>query len=105
MTGYGKTQAQINNKIIDFEIRSLNSKNLDINIKTSYYFKSLESEFRKLICSKIKRGRIDLNINYTNADPASLKINTNVLNKEIWVFENLRKLILYNTFFNLSSFF
>ena len=80
MTGYGKTQAQINNKIIDFEIRSLNSKYLDINIKTSYYFKSLESEFRKLICSKIKRGKIDLNINYTNSDPASLKINTNVLN-------------------------
>ena len=80
MTGYGKTQAQINNKIIDIEIRSLNSKNLDINIKTSYYFKSLESEFRKLICSKIKRGKIDLSINYNNSDPTPLKINTNVLN-------------------------
>jgi uncharacterized protein (TIGR00255 family) len=80
MTGYGKTQAQINNKIIDIEIRSLNSKNLDVNIKTSYYFKSLESEFRKLICSKIKRGKIDLSINYNNSDPTPLKINTNVLN-------------------------
>ena len=80
MTGYGKTQAQIDNKIIDIEIRSLNSKNLDINIKTSYYFKSLESEFRKLICSKIKRGKIDLSINYNNSDPTPLKINTNVLN-------------------------
>ena len=80
MTGYGKTQAQINNKIIDIEIRSLNSKNLDINIKTSHYFKSLESEFRKLICSKIKRGKIDLSINYNDSNPTSLKINSNVLN-------------------------
>ena len=80
MTGYGKTQVQISNKIIDIEIRSLNSKNLDINIKTSPYFKSLDSDFRKLICSKIKRGKIDLNINYNYNNPSPLKINSNVLN-------------------------
>ena len=67
MTGYGKTQVQINNRIIDIEIRSLNSKNLDINIKLGHDFKSLESEFRKLISSKIKRGKIDLNVNYENS--------------------------------------
>ena len=67
MTGYGKTQVQINNRIIDIEIRSLNSKNLDINIKLGHDFKCLESEFRKLISSKIKRGKIDLNINYDNS--------------------------------------
>ena len=66
MTGYGKTQVQINNRIIDIEIRSLNSKNLDINIKLGHDFKCLESEFRRLISSKIKRGKIDLNINYEN---------------------------------------
>ena len=49
MTGYGKTQVQINNRIIDIEIRSLNSKNLDINIKLGHDFKCLESEFRRLI--------------------------------------------------------
>ena len=80
MTGYGKTQVQISNKIIDIEIRSLNSKNLDINIKTSHYFKSLDSDFRKLICSKIKRGKIDLSINYNYTNPSPLKINSNVLN-------------------------
>jgi len=80
MTGYGKTQVQISNKIIDIEIRSLNSKNLDINIKTSHYFKSLDSDFRKLICSKIKRGKIDLSINYNYTNPYPLKINSNVLN-------------------------
>ena len=62
MTGYGKTQVQINNRIIDIEIRSLNSKNLDINIKLGHDFKCLESEFRRLISSKIKRGKIDLTI-------------------------------------------
>ncbi len=80
MTGYGKTQVQISNKIIDIEIRSLNSKNLDINIKTSHYFKSLDSDFRKFICSKIKRGKIDLSINYNYTNPSPLKINSNVLN-------------------------
>ena len=67
MTGYGKTQVQINNRVIDIEIRSLNSKNLDINIKLGHDFKCLESEFRRLISSKIKRGKIDLNINYENS--------------------------------------
>ena len=67
MTGYGKTQVQINNRIIDIEIRSLNSKNLDINIKLGHDFKCLEFEFRRLISSKIKRGKIDLNINYENS--------------------------------------
>jgi len=81
MTGYGKTKVQISNKIIDIEIRSLNSKNLDINIKTSHYFKSLDSDFRKLICSKIKRGKIDLSINYNYTNPSPLKINSNVLNR------------------------
>ena len=80
MTGYGKTQVQISNKIIDIEIRSLNSKNLDINIKTSHYFKSIDSDFRKLICSKIKRGKIDLSINYNDTNPSPLKINLNILN-------------------------
>ena len=80
MTGYGKTQVQISNKIIDIEIRSLNSKNLDINIKTSLYFKSIDSDFRKLICSKIKRGKIDLSINYNDTNPSPLKINLNILN-------------------------
>ena len=80
MTGYGKTQVQINNKIIDIEIRSLNSKNLDINIKTSHYFKSLDSDFRKLICLKIKRGKIDLSINYNYTNTSPLKINSNVIN-------------------------
>ncbi len=80
MTGYGKTQVQISNKIIDIEIRSLNSKNLDINIKTSLYFKSIDSDFRKLICSKIKRGKIDLSINYNDINPSPLKINSNILN-------------------------
>ena len=79
MTGYGKTQVQINNNIIDIEIRSLNSKNLDINIKTSHYFKSLDSDFRKLICLKIKRGKIDLSINYNYTYTSSLKINSKVI--------------------------
>tara|TARA_Y100001970_G_scaffold77700_1_gene98792 strand:+ start:20561 stop:21415 length:855 start_codon:yes stop_codon:yes gene_type:complete len=80
MTGYGKTQVQINNRIIDIEIRSLNSKNLDINIKLGHDFKCLESEFRRLISSKIKRGKIDLNINYENSKaPIHPKINIDIV--------------------------
>ena len=62
MTGFGKKEFQYEDKCISVEIRSLNSKNTDITIRTPNYLRPLDPEIRKKLASKMQRGKIDLNI-------------------------------------------
>ncbi len=80
MTGFGKSESSFKNKTISTEIRTLNSKNLDINLKTSFVYKELESSFRKETTKILKRGKIDIIINETSIkDESALKINKEVV--------------------------
>ena len=80
MTGFGKGESYFENKIVIIEIRTLNSKNLDINFKTSYNFRELESEFRKNVVTFLKRGKIDISIYEKSTDLEShTKINNEVV--------------------------
>ena len=62
MTGFGKKEFQFEDKCISVEIRSLNSKNTDITIRTPNYLRPLDLEIRKKLAIKMQRGKIDLNI-------------------------------------------
>lgn len=62
MTGYGKSMAEISQKKITIEIKSLNSKQLDINTRLPWLYKEKEPEIRNMISQKLDRGKIDLNI-------------------------------------------
>lgn len=62
MTGYGKAIAETPQKKIAIEIKSLNSKQLDLNTKVSWLYKEKEPEIRNLISQKLGRGKIDLAI-------------------------------------------
>jgi len=62
MTGYGKTELQLPTKKITIEIKSLNSKNLDINVRTPAYYKEKELNVRKSIASELTRGKVDFSI-------------------------------------------
>ena len=62
MTGFGKTEAQWEDKSLSIEIRSLNSKSADINLRTPSYLREIDTEIRKRIAQKLHRGKIDLNI-------------------------------------------
>ncbi len=62
MTGYGKAIAETPQKKITIEIKSLNSKQLDLNTKVSWLYKEKEPEIRNLISQKLGRGKIDLAI-------------------------------------------
>jgi uncharacterized protein (TIGR00255 family) len=62
MTGYGKAVAETPQKKITIEIKSLNSKQLDISTKLPWPFKDKEPEIRNLISQKLDRGKIDLTI-------------------------------------------
>ena len=62
MTGYGKAVKSSKNKIVTIEIRSLNSKQLDLMIKSPVLFKEKESEIKNIISRKLHRGKMDLQI-------------------------------------------
>ena len=64
MTGYGKAVAQLENGKITVEIRTLNGKNADINLKSSLLPKDKEIEIRRKIASVLVRGTIDVFINW-----------------------------------------
>ncbi len=63
MTGFGKTKLQTNNKVLNLEIRTLNSKQLDLNLRTPYLYREKELEVRALLGKKLVRGKIDFSIN------------------------------------------
>src|SRR5665648_84035 len=62
MTGYGKAIAETPQKKITIEIKSLNSKQLDLNLKLPWLEKEKEPEIRNLVSQKLVRGKIDLTI-------------------------------------------
>jgi uncharacterized protein (TIGR00255 family) len=68
MTGYGKAIAETPQKKITIEIKSLNSKQLDLNIKLPWLYKEKEPEIRYLISQKLDRGKIDFSIYVDSAD-------------------------------------
>ena len=68
MTGYGKAEALLSSGTLTLEIRTLNGKSADINIKTSLLPKDKELEVRKLLADKLVRGAIDL---YVTFEPAA----------------------------------
>ena len=91
MTGYGKSSLCINSREYQIEIKAVNHKYIDVNIKLPRIISYLEDEVRKYIISKIKRGKIDITITFENygKDGNNIKINTELAKFYI---ESLKKL-------------
>ncbi len=62
MTGYGKSVLELPNKKITIEIRSLNSKNLDVNARVPSAYREKELDLRKQISNSLHRGKVDFNL-------------------------------------------
>jgi len=62
MTGYGKAEAEYNGKKIHVEIKSLNSKNLDLNTRIATAYREKEMALRKLIAAELLRGKVDFTV-------------------------------------------
>ena len=62
MTGYGKADAELNNKKISVEIKSLNSKQFDVNLRIPAIYKDKEIDIRNKLLQTIERGKIDFTI-------------------------------------------
>ncbi|WP_111707341.1 YicC/YloC family endoribonuclease [Lutibacter citreus] len=76
MTGYGKTVLQLPTKKITIELKSLNSKNLDLNVRIPQYYREKELYIRKKLASFLVRGKVDFSI-YIENNGGELSSNVN----------------------------
>lgn len=80
MTGFGKAEFEVNNKKFTIEIKSLNSKQLDINTRIPAIYREKDIEIRKELSDKLERGKIDFNIYVESlGDESNSKINEPIL--------------------------
>lgn len=90
MTGFGKANGHFNDKKISVEVRSLNSKGLDLNLKLPSSFRDLETPIRKIVTEALLRGKMDLGIYIeSQQQQSSGLINEQVANA---YFEKLKSL-------------
>jgi len=79
MTGYGKCVAEYNGKKIHAEIKSLNSKALDLSTRLAPLYREKEMEVRQLISTALERGKVDFNLWIEKDEVASVS----TINKEL----------------------
>ena len=80
MTGYGKAEATLKNGKLTVEIRTLNSKSADINIKSSLLPKDKDIPVRKKLAERLQRGTIDLFLTFEAAGADSARpLNTDAV--------------------------
>jgi len=80
MTGYGKAELNLTNANFTIEVRSLNSKQIDANVKMSSIYRDKEIGLRKLLSEKLQRGKIELSIWREKSESnTNYKVNTEVI--------------------------
>ncbi len=78
MTGFGKAVAELSNKKIIVEIKSLNSKQLDLSMRVPSIYKELEMNIRNEVAKRVERGKVDLSIQIENNVSTDHKTEFNV---------------------------
>lgn len=80
MTGFGRATYEVDGRTYTVEIKSVNHKYNDINIRLPRFLNSIEDELRKQIQNSISRGKIDVFINFDNYSDKgyNIKINRNL---------------------------
>ena len=86
MTGYGKAESQIVNKKLIVEIRSLNSKSMDLNVRIAPQLRSKELEIRTLISQRLERGKVDLSIYYQDATQGDTTTAFAPINRDAFIY-------------------
>jgi uncharacterized protein (TIGR00255 family) len=90
MTGYGKSVLQLPTKKVTIEIKSLNSKNLDLNVRIPSYYKEKELNVRKKLAKTLIRGKVDFSIFVEmTADETATTINNGVIKQYMQQLRNV----------------
>lgn len=103
MTGFGRAELNLENKKIAVEIRSLNSKQLDLNIKLPTAFRAQELDLRRKIATEVERGKVEVQISLEqNSSLSEQKINADLLKN---YYEQIRQIAQQNAIPEPSDWF
>jgi uncharacterized protein (TIGR00255 family) len=87
MTGYGKAESQVaNNKKLTVEIKSLNSKSMDLSVRIAPQLRQKELDIRTIVAQRLERGKIDLSIYYQDAAQGDNAASFSPINKEAFAY-------------------
>ncbi|WP_082811276.1 YicC/YloC family endoribonuclease [Chryseobacterium timonianum] len=90
MTGFGRAEDVFEGKKITIDIKSLNSKSFDLNIKIPLRYKEKEFEIRKILNDRIIRGKVDCYVNIENLEESNdVKINKGLIDSYINELKNI----------------
>ena len=98
MTGYGKAVTQLPQKKVTVEIKTLNSKNLDLNVRVPSTYREKELEVRSKLSKQLQRGKVDFFIFLeVTGDETTTVINKEVVNNYIDQLRNIAETSPENT--------
>lgn len=76
MTGFGKATGTFHTKKVSVEIRSLNSKSIDLNARIASQYREVEPAIRKLVANELSRGKVDVSVQIDSiGDESAIKLN------------------------------
>lgn len=79
MTGYGKAEESMNGVTVKVELRSLNNRYLDLNLRVSAFLREKEQEIRSVITDQLQRGKIDATVIWQSEAGTASTINRELL--------------------------
>ena len=77
MTGYGKAQAERNNTLVTVEIKTLNSKFLELNLRLPRAYSEKEIEIRNLLSQQLERGKVNIGVEVQSSDALEARVEYN----------------------------
>lgn len=75
MTGFGRATVAEHNFSITVELKTVNNRFLDVNLRMSNELQSLESDIKRMIGNRLSRGRVDVNLQYERNDETTYELN------------------------------
>lgn len=103
MTGYAKTSFSLNNMIINIEIKSYNSKNLELTIKSPPSLSYLELNIKKLISEYVSRGKIYFIVQIEDDKDSTVDLDETKLKEGIQILEKIKSIIGSEEKLNISD--
>ena len=98
MTGYGKAELNLKNANFTIEVRSLNSKQIDVSVKISSVYRDKEIGLRRLLSEKLQRGKIELSIwKESSVSNAKYTLNTELIKEYFQQIEGISNSLNLNS--------
>ena len=79
MTGYGKATLELPDKKVNIEIKSLNSKAMDLSTRVAPLYREKEMEIRKMVAATLERGKVDLTLWVEKTAPTGMPLNADAI--------------------------